>query len=110
MAAALLGFEGLSFVLTVDLLSFLFTFVTLVFIKMPDDHGSNVSVKTLLLSVKEEIAYIKKEKNIISLLMLYSTLEFIGSVSFDGMYSPLILARSGNNEIFVGCRFVRHLL
>ena len=36
------------------------------------------------------------------LLLMYSVLEFTGAISFDSMYSPLILARTGNNEMAVG--------
>ncbi len=34
--------------------------------------------------------------------VMYSVLEFTGAISFDSMYSPLILARTGNNEMAVG--------
>lgn len=39
---------------------------------------------------------------ILLLLAAYSVLELVGAISFDSMYSPLLLARTGNNEMTVG--------
>lgn len=44
----------------------------------------------------------KHEKGILLLLAVYSILEFMGAISFDSMYAPLLLARTGNNELVVG--------
>lgn len=41
-------------------------------------------------------------QGILVLLLMYSVLEFMEAISFDSMYSPLILARTGNDEMAVG--------
>ena len=105
LAAALLGIGGLQLVLGIDLVTFLFAFFTLfIFIKIPDRVSENkkVCVKELRQSMKEGILFIKDQKSFLFLLVMYSVLEFMGAISFDSMYSPLLLARTGNNEAVVG--------
>lgn len=105
LAATFLSIGGLQLVLGVDLITFLFAFITLlVFIKIPDyiKKGEKVSVKELKESMKEGVSFIKQQKSILFLLLMYSVLEFMGAISFDSMSSPLLLARTGNNEVVVG--------
>lgn len=105
LAAALLSVGGLQLVIGIDLITFLFAFFTLlIFIKIPDKIREDQTVGIIKLgeSMKEGISFIKKERSILFLLIMYSVLEFMGAVSFDSMYSPFILARTGNNETIVG--------
>ena len=105
LAAAFLSIGGLQLVLGVDLITFLFAFITLlVFIKIPDyiKKDEKVGVKELKESMKEGVSFIKQQKSILFLLLMYSVLEFMGAISFDSMSSPLLLARTGNNEVVVG--------
>lgn len=105
LAAGLLGFGGLGLVLIVDLATFFFAFFTLlIFVKIPDTvaNDKKTSLQELWKSMAEGICFIKKEKGILLLLVMYSVLEFMGAISFDSMYSPLLLARTGNNEMTVG--------
>lgn len=105
LAAALLGIGGLRLVLGIDLLTFLFAFfLLLLFIKIPDSVSENkkTDIGQLRQSMKEGILFIRKQQSILFLLVMYSVLEFIGAISFDSMYSPLLLARTGNNEAIVG--------
>ncbi|MBE5965713.1 MAG: MFS transporter [Lachnospiraceae bacterium] len=105
LAAALLGIGGLQFVLGIDLITFLFAFFTLlIFIKIPDKvkEDKKVNVKELRESMKEGLQYIRTQKSILILLVMFSVLEFLGAISFDSMYSPFLLARTGNNKSVVG--------
>ncbi len=105
LAAALLSIGGLRLVLVIDLVTFIFAFFTLfIFIKIPDDISENKKIdgKELRESMREGIIFIKQQKSILFLLVMYSVLEFMGAISFDSMYTPLLLARTGNNEAVVG--------
>ncbi len=108
LAAGLLSFGGLRLILTIDLLTFLFAFFTLLFlVNLPDNVGANgpsesASFSAILESVKEGLSFVQKEKGIRYLLLLYCILEFMGAISFDSMYSPLLLARTDNDEMVVG--------
>lgn len=105
LAAAFLSIGGLGLILTIDLGTFLFAFVTLLlWVKIPEaDCGEkSSSIHTLKQEMIEGIRYLRHQEAIFLLLASYSVLEFIGAISFDSMYSPLLLARTGNNEMIVG--------
>ena len=105
LAAALLGFGGLQLVLAADLATFAFAFfILLLFIRIPDcaGEGAGTGSDGLGNSIKTAASYLRGQKSILLLLVMYSVLEFLGAISFDSMYSPLLLARTGNNEAVVG--------
>lgn len=105
LAAALLGLGGLKAVLMVDLATFLFAFLTLLmFVRIPEtlEHGETVTFRDIKCSVGESISFLKMQNGIFLLLIMYGVLEFMGAISFDSMYSPLLLARTDNNEMIVG--------
>lgn len=105
LAAAILSLGGLTSILLVDLFTFLFAFFTLLFfIRIPDcvQHEKKTDIAEIVKSANEGIRFIKKQKSIFYLLIVYSVLEFMGAISFDSMYSPLLLARTGGSEAVVG--------
>lgn len=105
LAAALLGLGGLPLVLAIDLGTFAFGFLTLLFlVKIPDSTGKKerISFHEVCGGAAEGLHFFQKEREIFLLLALYSVLEFAGAISFDSMYSPLILARTGNDQLAVG--------
>lgn len=105
LSAALLSIGGLQLVIGVDMITFLFAFFTLlIFIKIPDSAVENnkIGIKELKESMKDSIFFIRAQKSVLFLLVMYSVLEFMGAISFDSMYSPFLLARTGNNETVVG--------
>lgn len=105
LSAALLSIGGLQLVIGVDMITFLFAFFTLlIFIKIPDSAVENnkIGIKELKESMKDGIFFIHAQKSVLFLLVMYSVLEFMGAISFDSMYSPFLLARTGNNETIVG--------
>jgi MFS family permease len=105
LASALFGFGGLQLVISIDLITFIFAFFTLlIFIRIPDNinEDKKTSIKELSKGMREGVLFIKQQKSILFLLVMYSFLEFVGAISFDSMYSPFLLARTGNNETVVG--------
>lgn len=104
-AAALLGFGGLGLVLAIDLATFLIAFLLLLFfIRIPSTTAekSGASISELKSSIREGLSFIIGQRGLFLLLLLFSVLEFAGAISFDSMYSPLLLARTGNDEMAVG--------
>lgn len=105
LAAAFLSVGGLGLILTIDLGTFLFAFVTLlVWVKIPetDCREKGNTIHTLKREMAEGIHYLKRQEALLLFLISYGILEFVGAVSFDSMYSPLLLARTGNHEMTVG--------
>ncbi len=105
LAAGLLSMGGLGLIIVIDLGTFFFAFITLLlFVRIPDivKKEQKASFGEIVGSIKSGVSFLKTNQGILVLLLMYSVLEFIGAISFDSMYSPLILARTGNNEMTVG--------
>lgn len=104
-AAGLLSFGGLKLVVGIDLLTFFFAFFTLlIFIRIPDiaESGTPVSFRELKNDISQSLRFLQRERGIFLLFLMYGILECVGAVSFDSMYSPLLLARTSQNEMTVG--------
>ena len=105
LAAGVLSIGGLKMVLLIDIGTFLFAFLTLLLlIQLPDyaEKHPSVSFADIVHSIGEGVCFIRKEQGLLILLLMYSVLEFVGAISFDSMYSPLLLARTNHNEMTVG--------
>ena len=105
LATTILNVLGLQWILIVDLCTFVFAFLVLLFVvQIPDEIAadSQSSFSEIWNGLKEGIDFISGNRPILMLLIMYCILEFIGAISFDGMFTPLLLARTNNNETIVG--------
>lgn len=105
LATTILNVLGLQWILIVDLCTFVFAFLVLLFVvQIPDEiaFDSQSSFSEIWNGLKEGIDFISGNRPILMLLIMYCILEFIGAISFDGMFTPLLLARTNNNETIVG--------
>ena len=104
IAASMFGFGGLELILAIDFATFLFAFITLIiFVKIPETiPEEKSSIPDLLRATKEGIQYLVSERGIFTLFLLYASLNFFASLSFDSMVNPYLLARTGNNSMVVG--------
>lgn len=105
LATTILNVLGLQWILIVDLCTFVFAFLVLLFVvQIPDEIASDSqsSFSEIWNGLKEGIYFISGNRPILMLLIMYCILEFIGAISFDGMFTPLLLARTNNNETIVG--------
>ena len=105
LATTILNVLGLQWILIVDLCTFVFAFLALLFVvQIPDEIASDSqsSFSEIWNGLKEGIDFISGNRPILMLLIMYCILEFIGAISFDGMFTPLLLARTNNNETIVG--------
>lgn len=105
LATTILNVLGLQWILIVDLCTFIFAFLVLLFVvQIPDEIASDSqsSFSEIWNGLKEGIDFISGNRPILMLLIMYCILEFIGAISFDGMFTPLLLAKTNNNETIVG--------
>lgn len=105
LATTILNVLGLQWILIVDLCTFVFAFLVLLFVvQIPDEIASDSqsSFSEIWNGLKEGIDFISGNRPILMLLIMYCILEFIGAISFDGMFTPLLLAKTNNNETIVG--------
>lgn len=105
LATTILNVFGLQWILIIDLCTFIFAFLVLLFVvQIPDGISSDnqSSFSEIWNGLKEGIDFIACNRPILMLLIMYCILEFIGAISFDGMFTPFLLARTNNNQTIVG--------
>ena len=87
LATTILNVLGLQWILIVDLCTFVFAFLVLLFVvQIPDEIASDSqsSFSEIWNGLKEGIDFISGNRPILMLLIMYCILEFIGAISFDG--------------------------
>ena len=104
LGRALLAFGGLTTVLTVDLISFAFAFMILLFyIKIPamereTDRLKESFVKTCM----EGIRYLKTHSALLRIIVFFAFINLIAKMGGYGMMPALILSRTGNDQVSLG--------
>lgn len=101
-SVAIYSFSGLKYILIVDLLTFLFALLTLIFlvyipeIKSLKEENINI-FKQCIAGVK----YIFYRKDILALIYFMGLINFIAGM-YNTALAPMILSRTGNNDIQLG--------
>lgn len=101
-SVAIYSFSGLKYILIVDLLTFLFALLTLIFlvyipeIKSLKEENINI-FKQCIAGVK----YIFYRKNILALIYFMGFINFIAGM-YNTALAPMIFSRTGNNDIQLG--------
>lgn len=101
-SVAIYSFSGLKYILIVDLLTFLFALLTLIFlvyipeIKSLKEENINI-FKQCIAGVK----YIFYRKDILTLIYFMGFINFIAGM-YNTALAPMILSRTGNNDIQLG--------
>ena len=104
LAGLFLGAIGLGGMLLLDILTFLVAFFTLLVATILQPRLTGESSKPdrgLVVETTYGFSYIFSRPSLASLLLLYVMINFIGAFG-TVMISPLILARSGSDELALG--------
>jgi MFS family permease len=103
-AGALLGFIGIRGIMFIDIATFLFAISMLLIVRIPQPLES-AEGKTARGSMWRESAfgfrYLLKQRPLLYLLMSYAVLNLVLTFVFS-IQSPMILARTGTNELLLG--------
>ncbi len=102
-AASLFAYGGLKLILAIDLLSFAFAFLVLLFVlKIPEDISRKLKGKSVLTGCKEGFRYLKQNNGIFIVIMTMALLNFFSRLTYENILSPMILSRSANDSIILG--------
>jgi DHA3 family macrolide efflux protein-like MFS transporter len=104
LAAALLSFIGLSGVLSLDLAMLVFALGALLVAHVPQPQVTEVGTESRGSLWKESIfgfTYILKRPSLLGLQCVFMLGNFFSGISFI-LLAPMILARTGNNEVVLG--------
>lgn len=102
LATMLFAFGGLPAVIMVDLTTFSIAFmVLLLFIRIPEPETADKPKETLIESVRSGLSWLKANPLILKLIFFLAGINLIASANTAAM-TPLILSKTGNNEVVLG--------
>lgn len=105
LAAFISSFFGLGGVLLIDMVTFLFAFITLMFfIHIPEDsiEIEHPEKNNLLSGCKDGYSFLLKHKGLLYLILSMSLLNFFSRLTYENILPAMILARSGGNDNILG--------
>lgn len=102
IATSLYVFFGLKIIIIIDLITFIFAFITLAFhVEISSITSLTKDEKSIYKQCMLGIRYLLSKKDIFSLILFMAFVNFIAAI-YNTNLSPMILSRSGNNDIQLG--------
>jgi len=104
LAGALLGLIGISGILTIDIVTFVFAVSALLLVKIPSPKRTEEGQEgrgSLLKEAAFGFRYILKRPSLLGLQIVFLLGNFFLSTAF-AVQAPLILSRTNNNELMYG--------
>ena len=102
LATALFVAGGIDSVITVDLITFVVAFVTLLsFIQLPEGNGEKQRPEKLLKSARQGLAWLRRNPLILTLILYLACINLVASV-YDAALPAMILSRQNGGEAVLG--------
>lgn len=102
-ASSLFAWGGLKLILIIDLMTFLFAFLVLLFVlKIPENISQKVEKKSVFTGCKEGFHYLGQNHGILIVIITMALLNFFSRLTYENILSPMILSRSANDSITLG--------
>jgi len=104
LGSVLLTFGGMPLVLGVDLITFAVAFFTLLFfIRLPDtEHKSEESQEPFFKNCMAGITFLRDHASLLHMVLFFAVINFLAKMGNDGMLSPFVLGRTGNDQTALG--------
>ena len=104
LGAGVLAFGGLKVVLICDLCSFFIAFIVLLlFIRIPKiEVSEKEQTEPFRKTCMEGFRFLHSHKVMLHLILFMTVVNFFAKMSNDGLISPFVLARTGNNQQVLG--------
>lgn len=102
LATALFALAGIDAVIAVDLITFVFAFLTLLlFIRIPEDGAPTQKPEKLLISARQGLAWLRKNPLIMTLILYLSCINLVASV-YNAALPAMILSKPNGGEAVLG--------
>lgn len=102
LATTIYAFAGLKLIIFIDLITFIFAVLTLIFlVNIPKKIYNTVDNTNILQQCKIGIRYIVNDKGILSLILFMAFVNLIAAI-YNCNLQPMILSRNGNNKFQLG--------
>jgi predicted MFS family arabinose efflux permease len=108
IASSVLALFGLNTVILIDIISFLFAFFVLLFLIDIPEHPAVIAkskkgtIHSLLGENREGFSWLKNHQSILKLMINMAVMNFFSRLAYENILSPMILARTGENETTLG--------
>ena len=103
LGALLLAAGGLDLVLMIDLATFAVACLVLLFlIRIPEGERQATEEESFSETCLAGIRYLKNHTAILRITLFLAVINFLAKLGNDGMLSPFILGRTGNNQSVLG--------
>ena len=103
LGALLVASGGLDLVLIIDLGTFAFAFLILLFlIRIPEAERQKADQEPFSKTCLAGIRYLQEHTAIFRITLFLAVINFLAKLGNDGMLSPFILGRTGNNQTVLG--------
>lgn len=103
LAASLFALGGLGPILAIDLLSFVFAFMVLLFVlKIPEELPQQVKKESMFAGCAEGFRYLRTNRTVFMIILTMALLNFFSRLTYENILPPMILSRSGNNSVALG--------
>jgi len=100
LAGAMLGFIGIEAVMLIDIVTFLFAVITLIFIKIPQPkHKTEEQGLTRWQELTVGARYVFARKGLLGVMVIFVGIGFFASLTYFSILPAMILARTGGDEI-----------
>lgn len=101
MAGVLLSISSLGLILWIDIITFCIASVALLVVSIPQPPKSIKTPKNFVSEVTLGFKYLLERKGLFGLLLSFTAFNFVVMVGII-LLSPMVLARTGNNELALG--------
>ena len=103
LGAVLVASGGLDLVLIIDLATFAVAFLVLLFlIRIPETEQREAMEEPFSKTCLAGIRYLREHTAILRITLFLAVINFLAKLGNDGMLSPFILGRTGNNQSVLG--------
>ncbi len=102
LAAVLFSVGGLPLVLLFDLSSFAVAFCVLLFLIRIPEQLTREKFKSPFAEIRVGFHFLKGEKGIVYIMLTMAALNFFSRLTYENILSPMILARSSDNNMALG--------
>ena len=102
LAAVIFSIGGLPLILLFDLFSFAIAFFVLLFLIRIPERLTKENFKSPFAEILYGFHFLKTEKGILYIMLTMAVINFFSRLTYENILSPMILARSSENNIVLG--------
>ena len=102
LAAFCYGVFGMGSVLLIDIASFLAAFLVLLFLIKMEEEKTTTSNESVFSGTAQGWQFLWKNRGLLVMMLTMAAINFFSRLTYENILSPMILARSGENNMVLG--------